>query len=77
MNRLLAACALILWLCVIPIIRASQAQPVPGTTPEIFKQFSEYVVKIEVVETGSAAKASTGTGFVADALAGASLPTTM
>ena len=66
MNRLLAACALILWLCVMPIIRASQAQPVPGTTPEIFKQFSEYVVKIEVVETGSAAKASTGTGFVAD-----------
>src|SRR5512147_717524 len=66
MNRLLAACALVLWLWVIPILPSSQAQPVPGTTPEIFKQFSEYVVKIEVVETGSAAKASTGTGFVAD-----------
>ena len=37
-----------------------------GTTPEIFKQFSEHVVKIEVVETSSAAKASTGTGFFAD-----------
>ena len=35
-------------------------------TPEIFKQFSEQVVKIEVVETGSAAKASIGTGFFAD-----------
>ena len=66
MNRLIAACALVLWLCVIPILPPSQAQPVPGTTPEIFKQFSEYVVKIEVVETGSAAKASTGTGFFAD-----------
>src|SRR5262245_27017667 len=32
-------------------------------TPEIFKQFSEHVVKIEVVETGSAAKAAIGTGF--------------
>ena len=37
-----------------------------GTTPEIFKQFSEHVVKIEVVETSSSAKASTGTGFAAD-----------
>ena len=35
------------------------------TTQEIFKQFSEHVVKIEVVETGSAAKASIGTGFYA------------
>lgn len=48
------------------ITPASHAQTVPGT-PEIFKQFSEHVVKIEVVETGSAAKASTGTGFFADA----------
>lgn len=37
-----------------------------ATTPEIFKQFSEQVVKVEVVETGSAAKASIGTGFFAD-----------
>ena len=36
-----------------------------ATTQEIFKQFSEHVVKIEVVETGSAAKASIGTGFYA------------
>ena len=49
-----------------PIIPASHAQLMPGTTPEIFKQFSEHVVKIEVVETSSAAKASTGTGFFAD-----------
>ena len=35
------------------------------TTKEIFKQYSEHVVKIEVVETGSAAKASVGTGFYA------------
>jgi hypothetical protein len=43
------------------------AQQARGTTPEIFKQFSEHVVKIEVVETGSAAKASIGTGFYVDA----------
>jgi S1-C subfamily serine protease len=42
------------------------AQPSGTTAPEIFKQFSEHVVKIEVVETGSAAKASIGTGFFAD-----------
>ena len=55
----------------------SMAMPRPGllwgqsaraTTPEIFKQYSEHVVKIEVVETGSAAKASIGTGFFADKL---------
>jgi serine protease Do len=39
------------------------AQSLGATTQEIFKQFSEHVVKIEVVETGSAAKASVGTGF--------------
>ena len=37
--------------------------PVSATAPEIFKQFSTSVVKIEVVETGSAAKAAIGTGF--------------
>jgi len=76
MNRLLAACALVLCLCLIPILPPSQAQPVPGTTPEIFKQFSEYVVKIEVVETGSAAKASTAPALLPTAAAGLS-PTTM
>ena len=43
------------------------AQTTGATTQEIFKQFSEHVVKIEVVETGSAAKASVGTGFYATA----------
>ena len=38
-----------------------------ATTQEIFKRFSEHVVKIEVVETASAAKASIGTGFYARA----------
>jgi serine protease Do len=42
-----------------------RAQNMGATTQEIFKQFSEHVVKIEVVETGSAAKASIGTGFYA------------
>ena len=42
-----------------------RAQSMGATTQEIFKQFSEHVVKIEVVETGSAAKASIGTGFYA------------
>jgi hypothetical protein len=37
------------------------------TTPEIFKQYSAPVAKIEDVETGSAAKASIGTGFFVDA----------
>ena len=42
-------------------------QTIPATTPEIFQQYSEHVVKIEVVEAGSAAKASIGTGFFATA----------
>jgi serine protease Do len=44
-----------------------RAQTQGATTQEIFKQFSEHVVKIEVVETGSAAKASVGSGFYASA----------
>ena len=44
------------------------AQDKSATTPDIFRQFSEHVVKIEVVETGSAAKATIGTRFYADAL---------
>jgi serine protease Do len=47
--------------------RALWCQSLPATAPEIFQQFSEWVVKIEVVETGSAAKASIGTGFFATA----------
>jgi len=48
--------------------RTVLAQSARATTPEIFKQYSEHVVKVEVVETGSAAKASIGTGFFADKL---------
>ena len=44
-----------------------EAQNLTATTQDIFKQYSEHVVKIEVVETGSAAKASIGTGFYAGA----------
>ena len=36
-----------------------------ASTPDIFRQYSEHVVRIEVVEIGSAAKASIGTGFYA------------
>ena len=46
---------------------SAEVQPVSPTTPEIFKQFSEHVVKIEVVESGSAAKAAIGTGFFVNA----------
>ena len=38
----------------------AQGQITSPTTAEIFKQFSEQVVKIEVVENGSGAKASVG-----------------
>jgi len=60
----------IAWLFLL-LVLASAAQAaaplvITGTTPEIFKQFSEHVVKIEVVETGSSAKASIGTGFFAN-----------
>jgi len=60
--------ALVLFLTLAPVRNSLLAQPVRATTPEIFKQYSEHVVKIEVVETGSAAKASLGTGFFADGL---------
>ena len=49
-----------------PAAQAAAPTAITGTTPEIFKQFSEHVVKIEVVETGSSAKASIGTGFFAN-----------
>ena len=51
-----------------PLAPPVSAQPARATTQEIFKQYSEHVVKIEVVETASAAKASIGTGFFADKL---------
>ena len=68
MKRIFAVCALIVSLSVLPFMARSQTQSLPSTTQEIFKQFSEHVVKIEVVETGSAAKASTGTGFYVDGI---------
>src|SRR6185295_4071441 len=59
-----AALLFVLVLAVLPP-RCLAAQASGATTQDIFKQFSEHVVKIEVVETGSAAKASVGTGFYA------------
>jgi len=59
---------IVVFLLALPVGRTVLAQSVRATTPEIFKQYSEHVLKIEVVETGSAAKASIGTGFVADNL---------
>jgi S1-C subfamily serine protease len=54
-------------LLMLAVQRMAWCQTFPATTPEIFRQFSEQVVKIEVVEIGSAAKASIGTGFFATA----------
>ncbi len=45
----------------------SWAQTSAPTTAQIFKDFSENVVKIEIVEVGSAAKAAVGSGFFATA----------
>lgn len=66
MKRIHSVAALMLCLMALPIRNPVFAQPSRATTPEIFKQYSEHVVKIEVVEIGSAAKASIGTGFFAD-----------
>ena len=66
MFKPLFTVVIIILLAVLPAGRTVLAQSVRATTPEIFKQYSENVLKIEVVETGSAAKASLGTGFFAD-----------
>ena len=39
------------------------AQDSPSATPSVFRRFGEYVVKIQVVENGSGAKATVGSGF--------------
>ncbi len=65
MKSICSIAALVFCLLLMAAPNAPHAQPARAT-PEIFKQFSEHVVKIEVVETGSAAKASLGTGFFAD-----------
>ncbi|MGH7855169.1 MAG: S1 family peptidase [Candidatus Binatia bacterium] len=64
MKKYLTIAAVLLLFAVSPrdLLRA---QIMGATTQGIFKEFSEHVVKIEVVETGSAAKASIGTGFYA------------
>ena len=66
MNLTRVTAWLFLLLMWAPAALAASPTLIPGTTPEIFKQFSEHVVKIEVVETGSSAKASIGTGFFAN-----------
>jgi len=65
MTHVLAIAAVAFVLLLASIASSVGAQPASPTTAEIFKQFSEHVVKIEVVETASAAKASVGTGFFA------------
>ena len=65
MNRFLWLAALLALLLAGSSQSPARAQTGAATTAEIFKQFSEHVVKIEVVETGSAAKAAIGTGFYA------------
>ncbi|MEO8449217.1 MAG: serine protease [Gemmatimonadota bacterium] len=46
---------------------ASAQEQESSATAEIFRRFADRVVKIEVVETGSGAKATVGSGFVATA----------
>jgi serine protease Do len=65
MKKYLAIAAALFLLAAFSPRDLLEAQVMGATTQEIFKQFSEHVVKIEVVETGSAAKASIGTGFYA------------
>ena len=68
MCKSLFTAVIVVLLIVVPVRRTVLAQSARATTPEIFKQYSEHVLKIEVVETGSAAKSSIGTGFFADKL---------
>src|SRR5262245_43949278 len=67
MTQVLYILTLVHALLTASIGNAAEMQLVNPTTPEIFKKFSEHVVKIEVVESGSAAKAAIGTGFFANA----------
>ena len=60
--------AVLIFFLVTALQNSTAAEPANATAPEIFKQFSANVIKIEVVETGSAAKASVGTGFFANEL---------
>ena len=67
MKQIFSIAALIFFLAT-ALQNSTAAEPANATAPEIFKQFSANVIKIEVVETGSAAKASVGTGFFANEL---------
>jgi len=60
--------AVLIFFLVTALQNSTAAEPANASAPEIFKQFSANVIKIEVVETGSAAKASVGTGFFANEL---------
>jgi hypothetical protein len=67
MKQIFSIAVLIFFLAT-ALQNSTAAEPANATAPEIFKQFSANVIKIEVVETGSAAKASVGTGFFANEL---------
>jgi S1-C subfamily serine protease len=67
MRKYIFGAALLLTLLFGVLPQSLRAQTLGATTQDIFKQYSEHVVKIEVVEIGSAAKASVGTGFYASA----------
>ncbi len=43
-------------------IRPLSAQESPTITPTVFRRYADRVVKIQVVESGSAAKAGVGSG---------------
>lgn len=45
---------------------ARPAADTPGTTAEVFRRYAAHTLRIQVVEAGSAAKASLGTGFFVD-----------
>lgn len=62
----LASVSLALMLVAVPTLGAPTrlaAQESGAVTSGVFRRFGDYVVKIQVVETGSAAKASLGSGF--------------
>ncbi|HJU89303.1 MAG TPA: serine protease [Gemmatimonadaceae bacterium] len=62
LNRLGGALALLF----VPVL-AAQSQTRGTVTPDVFRRFSSQVVKIHVIETGSAAKAELGSGFFVSA----------
>jgi len=63
-RRLLAALVLA---AALPLARPLGAQEAPSATAEVFRRFADRVVKIQVVETGSAARATIGSGFFVSA----------